>query len=225
MDITERYRQIRKEIPGHVAVVIAAKTRSAEDVRHAIEAGATDIGENYVQEAERIRQELGPAAGSVRWHLIGHLQKNKVNKALPLFDVFQTVDSVPLAESINKRADGIVPVYIEINSGREPQKSGALPEDAEQLIRSIALFDKIKVEGLMTMGPRFGDPEDARPYFRITKELFDHISALKVPRVEMKVLSMGMSNSYRIAIEEGSTMVRLGTTLFGTCRYDVKPGI
>jgi pyridoxal phosphate enzyme (YggS family) len=224
MGLAENYLQLRKDIPEHVTIVIAAKMRSADDVRLAIEAGATDMGENYVQEAQRIRGELGAAAGSVRWHLIGHLQKNKVNKALPLFDVFQTIDSVQLAESINKRADRITPVYIEINSGREPQKTGVLPDDAEQLIRSIALFDKIKIEGLMTMGPRFGDPEDARPYFRITKELFDHIAALNVPRVEMKVLSMGMSNSYKIAVEEGSTMVRLGTILFGTCRNDVKPG-
>jgi pyridoxal phosphate enzyme (YggS family) len=221
MDIAEKYRQIRKDVPGHVAILIAAKTRSADDVRRAIEAGATDIGENYVQEAERIRQELGPAAGPVKWHMIGHLQNNKVNKALPLFDVFQTIDTVKLAESINKKATGIIPVCIEINSGREPQKAGVLPEDAERLIRSIAPFEKIRIEGLMTMGPRSGDPEDARPYFRITKKLFDHIAALGMPRVAMKVLSMGMSNSYKAAIEEGSTMIRLGTTIFGTRERDV----
>jgi pyridoxal phosphate enzyme (YggS family) len=225
MNIAEKYRQIRRDIPGHVAIVIAAKPRSAEDIRTVIEAEATDIGENYVQEAERMRQELGPTAGSVRWHMIGHLQNNKVNKALPLFGIFQTIDTVKLAENINKKASGIVPVYIEINSGREPQKTGVFPEDAERLMRSIASFEKIRIEGLMTMGLRFGDPENARPYFRITKKLFDHTASIDVPRVEMKVLSMGMSNSYRAAIEDGSTMVRLGTTLFGTCRYDEKPGI
>jgi pyridoxal phosphate enzyme (YggS family) len=225
MDIAERYRQIRKDVPEQVAVVIAAKTRSAEDIRLAIEAGATDIGENYVQEAECMRQGLGPAAGSARWHMLGHLQSNKVNKALPLFDVFQTIDSVKLAESINKRAAGIVPVYIEINSGCEPQKTGVLPDNAEQLIRSIAPFERIRIEGLMTMGPQSGDPEQARPYFRTMKKLFDHFMSVDIPRVEMKVLSMGMSNSYKVAIEEGSTMIRLGTTIFGARTPDGNPGI
>jgi len=197
-----------------VTIVLAAKTQTPQIIAEAIEAGATDIGENYVQEAERVHQAMGETAESVRWHMIGHLQRNKVNKALPLFDVFQTVASVELAKAIDSRADRVTPVYIEINSGREPQKSGAMPEEADELIRRISDFNNVRVEGLMTMGPRFGDPEDARPYFRETKKLFDHIDSLKMPNVEMKVLSMGMSNAYNAAIEEGSTMIRPGSIVF-----------
>ena len=108
-----------------------------------------------------------------------------------------------------------VPVLIEINSGREPQKTGVLPKVAEQVIREIAALEKVAVKGVMTMGPRFGDPEEARPYFQATKNLFDDIGSLDIPGVEMDVLSMGMSNAYRVAIEEGSTMIRPGTVLFG----------
>ena len=150
----------------------------------------------------------------MRWHLIGHLQTNKVNKALELFDVIQTLDSVKLARAVDKRAQSAVPVLIEINSGREPQKTGVLPEEAEQVIRGIAALENVAIKGLMTMGPRFGDPEDARPYFQATKKLFDDIGSMDIPGVEMEVLSMGMSNAYRVAIEEGSTMIRPGSIVF-----------
>jgi uncharacterized pyridoxal phosphate-containing UPF0001 family protein len=108
-----------------------------------------------------------------------------------------------------------MPVLIEINSGREPQKSGIFPEDAEALIRSVAQFPHLKVLGLMTMGPRFGNPEEARPYFRETKSLFDYLRTLNIPNVEMQYLSMGMSNTYKIALEEGANIVRIGTKIFG----------
>jgi PLP dependent protein len=215
MTIQQHYERIRAEIPDYVTIVAAAKTRTAQEVRALIAAGATDIGENYVQEAEQVRKGLGDGARKVRWHLIGHLQTNKVNKALELFDVIQALDSVKLARAIDKRAHSTVPVLIEINSGREPQKAGVLPDEAEQVIREIATLEKVAVKGLMTMGPRFGDPEDARPYFQATKRLFDDIGSLDIPGVEMEVLSMGMSNAYRVAIEEGSTMIRPGTVLFG----------
>jgi len=215
MTIQQNYERIRAEIPNYVTIVAAAKTRTAEEVSALIAAGATDIGENYVQEAEDVRKGLGDRARKVRWHLIGHLQTNKVNKALELFDVIQTLDSTKLARAIAKRAHSTVPVLIEINSGREPQKTGVLPDDAEQVIREIASIEKVAVKGLMTMGPRFGNPEEARPYFQATKKLFDDIGSLDIPGVEMEVLSMGMSNAYRVAIEEGSTMIRPGTVLFG----------
>jgi pyridoxal phosphate enzyme (YggS family) len=213
--ITENYQRIRAEVPDYVTIVAAAKTRTSNEVKELIDAGITDIGENYVQETEEIRKRLGRDAERVHWHLIGHLQANKVNKALGLFDVIQTLDSVKLARAISNRTEKTVPVLMEINSGREPQKTGVLPEDAERVIRDIALLEKISIKGLMTMGPRFGNPEDARPYYRETKWLFDHIDSLDIPGVEMKVLSMGMSNAYRLAIEEGSTMIRPGTILFG----------
>lgn len=215
MTIAERYRRLRDDVPDHVTVVAAAKTRSVAEIAELIDAGVRDIGENYVQEAERARAELGAAAGSVRWHLIGHLQTNKINKALPLFDMVQTVDSGKLARAIDRRTDRMVPVLIEINSGREPQKSGVLPEDAERLVREVAELENVSVHGLMTMGPGVGDPEYARPYFRETRQLFEHLASLRIPNVRMTDLSMGMSNAYRVAVEEGSTMIRPGTILFG----------
>lgn len=225
MNIADKYRLLKSGIPEGVEIVIAAKTRSVDDVRGLIEAGATDIGENYVQEAEHAHKELGAAANGVRWHMIGHLQKNKVNKALAVFDVLQTVDSEELAEAINRRASKVIPVYVEINSGREKQKTGVFPDDAEKLICRIASYEKIRVAGLMTMGPRFGDPEKARPYFRTAKGLFDYFKSTDIPGVDMKVLSMGMSNTYKIAIEEGSTMVRLGSALFGACAHNGSRGV
>jgi pyridoxal phosphate enzyme (YggS family) len=154
----------------------------------------------------------------VKWHMIGHLQSNKAKKAVRLFDMIETVDSVKLARAIDKACsniDKIMSVLIEINSGEEPQKAGVLPEDAVSLIREIAVFKNIRIMGLMTMGPFSGDPEDARPYFIKTKRLFDEIRGMGIPGVEMRHLSMGMSNSYRVAIEEGANMIRIGTIIFG----------
>lgn len=173
------------------------------------------IGENYVQEAERAFSVIGRRA---QWHMIGHLQRNKAKKAVEIFDMIETLDSVKLAQELEKhcaRLNRVMPVLIEINSGREPQKSGVFPEDAEALIREVAQFPHLKILGLMTMGPRFGNPEDARPYFHETRELFERIKALNIPNVEMKYLSMGMSNTYKIALEEGANSVRIGTKIFG----------
>lgn len=213
--IKDRVAQILQMLPPGVAVVAAAKTRTPEEVAQAIEAGITAVGHNYVQEAERMIRALGNRAS---WHLIGHLQVNKAKKAVELFDMIETIDSWRIAEAVDKRCAGIgkvMPVLVEINSGKESSKTGMLPGDVEELVRHIAGLPHISVEGLMTMGPRFGDPEDSRPYFRLTKELFDKLKAANIPGVEMRTLSMGMSNSYRVAIEEGANMVRLGTILFG----------
>ncbi len=215
MTIKENYERIRAEVPDYVTIVAAVKTRTPDELKMLLNAGIADIGENYIQEAEEMRQALGDDAKRVRWHFIGHLQTNKINKALELFDVIQTLDSVKLARAINKRAKTVMSILIEINSGREPQKTGLFPEDAEQAIREIAPLKNLLIKGLMTMGPRFGNPEDARPHFKETKKLFDHIASLNIPGVEMDVLSMGMSNAYGIAIEEGSTLIRPGTLLFG----------
>lgn len=213
--IAENYRHIRQTIPDHVTLVAAGKTRTSAEIIQAIEAGITVIGHNYVQEGEKMVAELGDRA---RWHLIGHLQKNKAKKAVPVFDMIETVDSWELAEVIERRCallDKTMPVLIEINSGREPNKTGVFPEDVDELVQRIASLDHLRIQGLMTMGPRFGDPEDARPYFRETKAAFDRLAQAKIPGAEMRILSMGMSNSYEVAIEEGSTMVRIGTKLFG----------
>jgi pyridoxal phosphate enzyme (YggS family) len=213
--IKENVKRILSEIPAGVVLVAAAKTRSPQEILEAVEAGVTIIGENYVKEAQDAFAIVGDRC---RWHMIGHLQRNKVKKAVELFDMIETVDSLPLAKEIEKRCARIgkvMPVLIEINSGREPQKTGVFPERATGLIEEIASLEHLQVMGLMTMGPRFGDPEAARPYFVETRRLFEEIKALKLSGIETKVLSMGMSNTYKIAIEEGATIVRVGTKLFG----------
>ena len=220
MSIAENYQKIREEIPDNVTIVLAGKTRTLEEIEEVIEAGATDIGENYVQEAEKMYDSLGKKAKKVRWHMIGYLQKNKINKALRIFDVMQTVDSLEKAVNINKRAKETgkaISVYVEINIGSEMTKAGIKPEYevVKNLVREISKLEYLSLEGLMTMGPRFGNPEDSRSYFRETKEIFERIKALNLPRVKMETLSMGMSNSYKVAIEEGSNMIRLGTVVFG----------
>jgi hypothetical protein len=215
MGIRENVQQLLKELPGGVELVAAAKAKTAEEVLQAVDSGIKTIGENYVQETERTYPLIGSKA---KWHMIGHLQKNKVKKAVRLFDMIETVDSVDIAREIDKRCAQIgkvMPVLVEINSGREKQKSGVLPENAEQLIKEISSLPNIKVMGLMTMGPRFGNPEDSRPYFITTRKIFDRIKALELPNVEMRYLSMGMTNSYPIALEEGANMVRIGTKIFG----------
>lgn len=213
--IGENVRKIMDELPEGISLVGAAKTRSPEEVLEAIDAGLNIIGENYVQEAEKSYQVIGPRA---KWHLIGHLQTNKAKKAVRIFDMIETLDSVKLAAAIDKACGNIekkMPVLIEINSGEESQKDGVMPEDAVPMIKEIAGFKNIMIMGLMTMGPFSGDPEDARPYFRKTKKLFDQIKEMGLQDVEMRYLSMGMSNSYRVALEEGSNMVRIGTGIFG----------
>jgi len=213
--IKENVRQILAELPPGVELVAAAKTKTPEEILEAVEAGVKIIGENYVQEAAAAFSMVGRR---VRWHFIGHLQTNKVKKAIDIFDMIETVDSVELAREIDKRcaaAGKIMAILIEINSGEEEQKFGVRPADAEALIREIGAFRNIKLEGLMTMGPFEGDPENSRPYFKVTKNLYDQVKALNLPGVEIKYLSMGMTNSYRVAIEEGANMVRIGTKIFG----------
>lgn len=219
MTIEQNVQVILSELPDGVELVVAAKTRRPEEILEAVESGVRNIGENYVQEAERAYEAVGDR---VKWHFIGHLQKNKVKKAVKIFDMIQTVDSIEIAGEIDKRCARIgkvMPVLVEINSGRETQKSGVLPENAEQLIREISGFQNIKVTGLMTMGPLFGNPEDSRPYFVETRKIFEKIREVDLPDVEMKYLSMGMTNSYRIALEEGANMVRIGTKIFGERNY------
>jgi len=218
--IAENVKKVLEELPEGVELVAAAKTRTPEEILQAAEAGVKIVGENYVQEAQRAFALVGQR---VKWHFIGHLQRNKVKKAVEIFDLIETLDSLELAEEIDKRCSGIekiMPVLIEINSGREKQKFGVWPEDAEGLIRDAAKFANMKIQGLMTMGPAFGDPENARPYFIETKKLFEKIKALDIPGIEMKSLSMGMTNSYRVAIQEGANMVRIGTKIFGPRQND-----
>ncbi len=213
--IGENVSQVLAELPAGVQLVAAAKARPPSEIWQAAEAGIKIIGENYLQEAERAHEVVG---SRVKWHFIGHLQKNKVKKAVGIFDMIETVDSVEIAREIDKRCAQIgktMPVLIEVNAGREPQKSGVFPEGVEPLIREISALPNIKVMGLMTMGPAFGNTEDSRPCFIATKRLFEEIKRLDLPGVEMRYLSMGMTNSYRVAVEEGANVVRLGTRIFG----------
>ena len=214
MTITQNVNNILHELPPNVQLLAAGKSRNPREVEEAVAAGITIIGENYVQEAEKAREAVGDR---VEWHFIGHLQKNKVKKAVELFDLIETVDSIEIAREIDKRCaqmGKVMPVLIEVNSGREPQKSGVYPEKAEALVAEAATLQNIKVVGLMTMGPFLNNPEGLRPYFNETKRLFDGISRLNLPHVEMKYLSMGMTDSYKIAIEEGSNLVRIGSKIF-----------
>jgi pyridoxal phosphate enzyme (YggS family) len=208
-------------IPPGVMVVAAAKERTVEEVAAAHRAGVACAGHNYVQEARRMIPQLEDLDLRIQWHMIGHLQRNKVRLAIDLFDVIETVDSWRLAREIDKRCEPegkVMRVLVEVNSGREVAKTGVLPEDLDELVRGIAELRHIHLQGLMTMGPRFGEPEEARPYFRATREAFERLTHAGVPGVEMRYLSMGMSNSYRVAIEEGANIVRLGTALFGERR-------
>ncbi len=214
MTIADNVRRLLAEMPAGVRVQAAVKTRTPQEITEVLEAGISLLGENYVQEAESARAGVALPA---EWHCIGHLQKNKVKKAVGLFDVIETVDSYALAKEIDRHCAGlgrIMPVYIEVNSGREPQKSGAMPEAVEGLVREIAGLEHIRVEGLMTMGPA-GGGEACRVAFRETKRLFDRLRGIDLPGVELTELSMGMTDSYRVAIEEGSTMVRIGSLIFG----------
>jgi hypothetical protein len=156
------------------------------------------------------------------WHFIGIPQKQKHDflrkSTMEMFDMIETVDSLKIAEGVDricKEIGKVMPILIEINSGREPQKSGVLTEDTESLIREISKLQNVKIMGLMTMGPRFGNPEDSRPYFAETRKIFEHIKGIDLPDVEMKYLSMGMTNTYHVALSEGANMVRIGTKIFG----------
>lgn len=219
MSIKGNISEILSDLPEGVELVAAAKARTPEEVLKAVQSGVKIIGENYVQEAEKAYEMVG---NKVEWHFIGHLQKNKVKKAVKIFDMIETVDSVEIAKEIDKRCQQIgkvMPILVEINSGEEEQKSGVSPRNAEPLIREISRFKNINVMGLMTMGPRFGNPEDARPYFTKTRGIFDKIRRLNLPNVEMRYLSMGMTNSYQVAVQEGANIVRIGTRLFGERNY------
>jgi hypothetical protein len=213
--IAENYRRIRGELPAHIELLVAAKGRSVEEVARVIEAGAAVIGQNYVQEAQAAACDLGDAARTVQWHMIGPLQRNKVNRALEVFDVVQTVDVVRLARALNDRAPRPLPVYLEVNVGGEESKSGVAPRDLFGLLEGVAALGRLRVEGLMTMEPYCEDPEEARPCFARMRALFDEMRSINLPNVDLKVLSMGMSHSWRVAVQEGSTMVRVGTAIFG----------
>ena len=214
--ISENIIRILKDIPDNVKVVAAAKSRNINEVRETIKAGITMIGENYMQDAKEIISEMRDMAS---WHFIGHIQKNKVKHIVPIFDMIETVDSKELALLIDQAAEKqgkIIPVLIEVNSGREEQKAGTMPEEVPALAEYISSLNNIRLNGLMTMGPFIDEPQGLRPCFRLTKNIFDELSKPGLLNMEMKWLSMGMSDSYMIAIEEGANLVRIGTLIYGS---------
>lgn len=196
--------------PGDALLVVVTKTQDIEQIRRVINAGATDIGENYIQEAEEKYSVIGDA---VRWHFIGHLQKNKARHAVRIFDTIQSVDSLELAREIGRRAvaaERAVNVLIEVNVSQEETKFGVYPEGALALAERVAAFEGLRICGFMGMAPFARDPEESRPYFRQLKRLWD-----KLPEEQRRFLSMGMTGDYEVALEEGSNMVRIGTAVFG----------
>ena len=205
--------------PDSITVMAVSKTVEPERIRQAYAAGIRVFGENRVQE---FADKAGALAdlGEAKWHLIGHLQTNKAKKAAEQFHAIDSVDSLRLAEKLNQaaeQADKRLAVLIEIKVGEEESKSG-IPADApelEELLRGMEQLTHLQVRGLMTVPPFTEDPEGARPFFRMLRDLSDSIARRKLPRIRMDVLSMGMSHDFEVAIEEGSTWVRVGTAIFG----------
>lgn len=209
---------ILKELPENVLLVAASKKRSYIEIQEAIKAGVTIIGENYCKEARSVFERIGRA---VKWHYIGIPAKEKHDllrrKSLEIFDMIETIDSFEFAKEIDSQCGKIgkiMEVLVEVNSGKEAQKSGVLPDHAVELIEKLSILKNIRVMGLMTMGPGFKAAEESRPYFKETKRVFEEIKQMSIPGIEMKYLSMGMSNSYMVAIDEGSNMVRIGTKIY-----------
>jgi pyridoxal phosphate enzyme (YggS family) len=201
--------------PETITLVAVSKTMPVESIREAIEAGQHVFGENRVQEAQAKVQALGR---EVRWHLIGHLQRNKVKVVCDIFDLIESVDSLPLAQDINARASQrgiIMPVLLQVNIGDETTKSGVAATDALALVRQVALLPHVSVRGLMCVPPPVDVPDHARPYFAQLRTLAERIARQQIPNVSMTELSMGMSHDFEVAIEEGATMVRVGSAIFG----------
>ena len=198
-----------------VILVAVSKTIPAEIIKAAIKNGIGHIGENRVQEAENKFNQMGRIA---TWHLVGHLQTNKVKKALQVFDSIDSVDSFQLAQEISKYSVQLgrtVNCLIEVNTSGESSKFGVTPDKTLELAKKIALLPAIQIKGLMTIGAFLPDPEDVRPCFKLLRELRDNIESIDVENVEMKYLSMGMTDDFEVAIEEGANMIRVGRAIFG----------
>jgi len=210
-----------------ISIIAVTKNRGIEEIKEAISAGIIDIGENRVQEALHKYSQLSDFFNerrtteyerrNIRWHFIGHLQTNKVKAAVKIFDLIQSVNSLRLAQEIDKQAAKInktQDILLEIKVSPEESKSGIKPEQAEQVITDITGLKNVNIRGLMTIAPAVDYPESARPYFRQLKELRDRINERRTTNDEIRVLSMGMTDDFEVAIEEGATMVRLGRAIF-----------
>ncbi len=202
-----------------VLLLAVSKTKPVEVIREAVDCGLTSLGENKVQEIMEKYEPMGPG---VHWHLIGHLQTNKVKYIIDKVDMIHSVDSLRLAEEIDKRGaakDIVMPVLIEVNMADEESKFGVKPEEVENLLRQLSQLEHISVKGLMTVAPFVEEPEENRVYFRKMRELLVDMNAKKIDNITMDQLSMGMTGDYEVAIEEGATIVRVGTGIFGERFY------
>ena len=224
-DIAANYKRVRAHVstvaqqcgrrPEDITIVCAAKTKGPEAIRAALAAGATDIGENYVQEA---RQKMAQVAETTRWHLIGHLQRNKAKEAVRLFTLIHSLDSVALAQELHRQGERLgksVRTLIEVNIGQEASKHGIAPDRVESLLSVIADLSMVRVEGLMIIPPPGANAESSRPYFQALAQLRKRCIRLQATNIELRELSMGMTDDYPIAIEEGATIVRIGRAIFG----------
>jgi pyridoxal phosphate enzyme (YggS family) len=231
MSIGERFAEVKRRAdeaakrsgrnPEDVKLIAVTKTHPASEINEAIDAGATDIGENRVQEVLEKIEDVKP----VRWHLIGHLQTNKVRQIIDKVVMIHSVDSIKLAHEIDKRAKAhgiVMDILIEINSAMEETKSGISADDLKQLCEEItSQCDSVRICGLMCIPPMAAEPEDARPYFKEAAALFNEMKRWDLPadRFNPTELSMGMSGDFEVAIEEGSTIVRVGSSIFGPRNY------
>ena len=219
--IREKIRE-KASLSGRKAtdIRLMAVTKTVEEarVRDALQAGIKLIGENYVQETARKKVLLEQRGSPLEWHMVGRLQTNKAKYAVKLFDMIHSVDSLELARELDKRSKAmecVTKVLIEANTGGERTKSGVPLSQAQDLIIAAAALENISIEGLMTIPPWFPDPEKARPYFAALRELKEKIEKADIPRVHMRELSMGMTDDYEVAVEEGATIIRIGRGIFG----------
>ncbi|MEN3189354.1 MAG: YggS family pyridoxal phosphate-dependent enzyme [Atribacterota bacterium] len=201
--------------PDEIKLVAVTKTATIDQIKEAIDAGVKIIGENKVQEAKKKYQLL---TNDIEWHLVGHLQTNKAKYAVGLFDLIHSVDSVKLAKEIDRRSlqfNKITDILVEVNVSGEETKYGIKPEEVELFLREISGFSGIRVKGLMTIAPIAQNQEEVRPYFRKLRELSKQINNMNIKNIKMEYLSMGMTDDFEVAIEEGSNMVRIGRGIFG----------
>ncbi|MBU0709744.1 MAG: YggS family pyridoxal phosphate-dependent enzyme [Candidatus Omnitrophica bacterium] len=220
--IRERIASVCSKInrePESITIVAVCKNRTVEEIREAIAVGITDIGENKVQEAIAKYNKLSAVScqlSASKWHMVGHLQSNKVKQAVKIFDLIHSVDSLKLAEGINRQAESFAKVQdilLEVNTSGEASKYGLRPQETIGVIKGLAGFKNLNIKGLMTIAPIVDNPEDARPYFKSLRELRDKINNLRLITYDLQ-LSMGMSDDFEAAIEEGADIVRLGRAIF-----------
>lgn len=206
---------------GDVTLIAVSKTKPVSDIEQAYESGTRDFGENKVQELD---EKFPVLPKDIKWHLIGHLQRNKVKYIVDKVELIHSVDSVRLAEQIEHEAEKknlTVNILVQVNVANEDTKFGLRSEDTIDIVKQISCLSHVRIKGLMTIAPFTDNPEDNRGYFRKLKELSDEIDALHIDNVEMKELSMGMTGDYEVAVEEGATLVRVGTGIFGDRNYNI----